>query len=63
MSLACVNETSASKLARMLRLAEPPVIPLIQEERVILDFRTILERDLECLRMTISQINRRLQAG
>lgn len=63
LSLACVNETSASKLARMLRLAEPPVIPLIQEERVILDFRTILERDLECLRMTISQINRRLQAG
>lgn len=63
LSLACKSKTSASKLARMFRLADPPVIPLIQEERVILDFRTILERDLDCLRMTISQINRRLQAG
>lgn len=44
---------SASKLAKALRNSETPVIPLIENEQVIIDFRTITMSDervlLDCL--------------
>ncbi len=45
---------SASKLAKLLRNSSTPIIPLIEDEQVIIDFRTITKSDervlLDCLR-------------
>ncbi len=46
-------QISASRLAKLLRQAPTPVIPIIDNERVIIDFRTITNSDenvlLDCL--------------
>ena len=47
---------SAGKLASRLRAHKPPVVPVVQNDTVIIDFRTILERDLEPLAGAISQL-------
>lgn len=50
------SSVSASKLASLLRAHKPPVVPVVQNDTVIIDFRTILERDLEPLAGAISQL-------
>ena len=50
------SSVSASKLASLLRGHKPPVVPVVQNDTVIIDFRTILERDLEPLAGAISQL-------
>lgn len=47
---------SANKVASILRSNNPPVISTIQKEVVVIDFRTILERDEESLREALSSI-------
>ncbi len=45
LSLTANGDISASRLAKYLRLCKVPVIAMVQREKVILDFRTILPED------------------
>ncbi len=45
LSLTANGDISASRLVKYLRLCKTPVIAMVQKEKVILDFRTILPED------------------
>ncbi len=47
---------SASDIASGLRRGEPPVIGYIQDDKVMLDFRTIFARDFEILKARIERV-------
>lgn len=51
----------ASKLAAMLRRSSPPVVAIVHEDRLILDFRTIPGTDEEPLLEALAQIDLCLQ--
>ncbi|MCA9805314.1 MAG: hypothetical protein KC777_25265, partial [Cyanobacteria bacterium HKST-UBA02] len=47
------RSVSASALAAALRRAETPVVTTVNADRVLIDFRTILEADIEPLRSSL----------
>ncbi len=49
-------ELSADKLSERLRTMSPPVIGRIHEDRFLLDFRTILEDELDFLRAHVNRL-------
>lgn len=53
-------DVSSAKIAAMLREANPPVISTVQKESVILDFRTVLERDESPLAASFESICKNL---
>lgn len=57
-----IRTTGASKLARRLRLGDPPVIPRVARDAVLIDVRTVLE-DQEDALVEALQFAYRVQAG
>lgn len=47
---------SVEKLASNLRKSKPPIIPRIAQDRVLLDFRTIFEDEIEIVAKTLNTI-------
>jgi len=56
-----VRGLSASRLARMLRLGDPPVIGRIAGQRVMLDLRTVSGRQLGDLRRALTALSDRIR--
>jgi L-seryl-tRNA(Ser) seleniumtransferase len=55
--------TSADALARHLRLGDPAIVGRIEQERLILDLRTLLEEDWQVLSAQLAGRLRALAAG
>ncbi|HEY9784800.1 MAG TPA: L-seryl-tRNA(Sec) selenium transferase [Candidatus Obscuribacterales bacterium] len=51
---------SVSQLAQILRLAEPPVIGVVRDDRLLIDFRTVRDADEQPLFNAISQVGKQL---
>src|SRR5262249_129691 len=53
-------DLSAEKLSTRLRQGDPPVVSVIQDDRVLIDFRTVLEHDTIDLMASLKQISQEL---
>ncbi len=55
------GEVSAEQLAQILRDCETPVIPIIADETIIIDLRTIPVEDAPLLRESLEELNKRIE--
>jgi L-seryl-tRNA(Ser) seleniumtransferase len=53
---------SCEKLVEKLRAAEPPVVPIVSDGKVILDLRTILAEEESLLMAALEQVDQQLQS-
>jgi L-seryl-tRNA(Ser) seleniumtransferase len=53
---------SCEKLVEKLRAAEPPVVPIVSDGKVILDLRTILPEEEPLLMAALEQVDQELQS-
>lgn len=60
LQLPLANFKSAGKLSAALREAQPPVISIIQDDKVIVDFRTVLPGDEKELERVVIDLFKRL---
>lgn len=60
LQLSAKSGISAEKLSTLLRKSDPPVVSVIHEDKVLIDFRTVLERDFIDLMASLKRISQEL---
>ena len=49
-------EMAAAELARRLRTSDPPVIPRVQDDKVLIDVRLLLEGDEDLIERALERM-------